>query len=71
MWHHSRRTLSLQNEVVMKVRINVLPIGGFRFSVERKRWWGWQTLYKADVLKYCEEYIRDLQLVRKVEWIKD
>lgn len=55
----------------MKVRINVLPTGGFRFSVERKRWWGWQTLYKADVLKYCEQYIRDLQLVRKVEWIKD
>lgn len=55
----------------MKLRITVLPIGGYRFAVERKKWWGWQTIYKADLLRYCEEYINDLSLVRKIEWIKD
>lgn len=55
----------------MKLRINVYPIGGYRFGVERKRWFGWVAIYKADVLKYCEEYINDLSKVRKVKWIKD
>lgn len=27
----------------MKMRINVLPIGGFRFAVEQKKWWGWHS----------------------------
>lgn len=55
----------------MKMRINVLPIGGFRFAVEQKKWWGWQIVYKADILSYCESYIKDLSKVRKVDWVKD
>lgn len=54
----------------MKVRINPLSYGGWRFAVERKMWWGWQTIYKADIIKYCEDYIKDLQKVRNVEWVK-
>lgn len=55
----------------MKMRINVLPIGYFRFAVEQKKWWGWQIVYKADNLSYCERYIEDLSKVRKVDWVKD
>jgi hypothetical protein len=55
----------------MKLRINVYPIGGFRFGVERKRWFGWVAVYKADVLDYCKAYIKDISEIRKVEWVKD
>lgn len=55
----------------MKLRINVYPTGGFRFGVERKRWFGWVAIYKADVLDYCKAYIKDISEIRKVEWVKD
>lgn len=55
----------------MKVRIEAYGTGnGWRFGVERKRWYGWQPIYKADILSYCESYIADLSKVREVEWVK-
>ena len=55
----------------MKLRINVYPIGVYRFGVERKYWYGWAAVYKADVLQYCEDYIKDVSKVRKVQWVKE
>lgn len=56
----------------MKVRIRPKGIGLMpRFSVQEKKWWGWKTLYNAEILSYCIKYIEDLSTVRKVDWIKD
>lgn len=55
----------------MKIRIKPNGIGLTpRFSVQRKRWHGWDTLYNAEVISYCLKYIEDLKEIANVEFVK-
>lgn len=38
-------------------------VGGWNngFKVQEKKWWGWQTIYCSNILKYIEEYLEDLK----------
>lgn len=56
-----------------KIRIEPLlksPYGDM-FAVQRKRWWGWQTVYTSDLINDCVNHIKGLSEVRNVEWVKD
>lgn len=55
----------------MKIRIKPNGIGlNPRFSVQRKRWYGWETIYNAEILSYCLEYINDLKEFANVELVR-
>lgn len=55
----------------MKIRIKPNGVGLMpRFSVQQKRWYGWETLYNAELLSYCWKYIDDLKEFSNVELVK-
>jgi hypothetical protein len=55
----------------MKVRIKPLNCThSFRFAVQRKRIIGWETLYKANLIGYCIQYVDDLRKLSDVKFIK-
>lgn len=31
------------------------------FEVQEKKWWGWKTIYWANIPRYIEEYLEDLK----------
>lgn len=49
-----------------------MPTGGgiYNFCVQKKCWYGWSTLYRAILLKYCIEYVEDLEKVANAEFVK-
>lgn len=58
----------------MIVRIEVFPDSCWdenrkKFAVQRRRWWGWQTIYSSNHINYCEAFIQDLKKVRQVDYI--
>ena len=55
----------------MKVRIK--PIKNYSytcFHVQQKVWYGWKTIYDAQILRYAIEFIEDLKQIADVEFIK-
>lgn len=55
----------------MKLRIDIqkrmcVPL----YAVQRRRWWGWEVILRADKLYTCEHFITQFATVREVEWIK-
>lgn len=55
----------------MKVRIK--PERNFNhtvFKVQQKVWYGWNTIYVTDILRYALEFIEDLKQIAEVEFRK-
>lgn len=40
-----------------------------RFGVQRRRWWGWQTIYSSNYIRDCESYIQELKKIRQVDYV--
>lgn len=58
----------------MIVRIEVFPDSTWnenrkKFGVQRRRWWGWQTIYSSNQIYHCESFIKELEKVRYVEYV--
>jgi hypothetical protein len=58
----------------MIVRIEVFPDSCWdedrkKFGVQRRRWWGWQTIYSSNHISYCEAFIKDLKKIRSVQYL--
>lgn len=58
----------------MIVRIEVFPDSIWnedekKFGVQRRRWWGWQTIYSSNHVRSCEAFIEELKAVRYVEYV--
>ena len=55
------------------MKIRIIPNAIYerrRFFVQRKRWYGWETIYGADFIPPCIEYIEDLKKIANVELVK-
>lgn len=55
----------------MKVRIK--PVRGYcqtSFLVQQKKWYGWKTIHITYVLPYALTFVKDLNQIADVEFIK-
>lgn len=55
------------------MKIRIIPNAIYerrRFFVQRKRWYGWETIFGADIISTCFAYVEDLERIANVELIK-
>lgn len=54
----------------MKVRMKPTGQGWFKYVVQVKVWYGWNTLFRCYNTKEGFEFIEELRLISDVEFVK-